>query len=85
MDDRLRDDGHLAVGIILACRPHRNLHILPQSGKKIHKPLNGETTRAVAHQQRDVRLLDAKDFASLGLRQVASLNEPVNLERELCL
>jgi hypothetical protein len=32
-----------------------------------------------------MRLLDANDLAGLGLRQVASLNEPVNLERELCL
>ncbi len=70
---------------ILAGRPHRNLHVLPQGGKKIHKALDGEITRAIAHQQRDVRLLDAENFPGLGLRQVASLDEAVNLEREPCL
>ena len=63
VDDRLRDDRHFAV--VLARRLHRNLNVLSQGGKKIHKALNGETTRAVAHQQRDMRLLDAKDFAGL--------------------
>jgi hypothetical protein len=32
-----------------------------------------------------MRLLDAKDFAGLGLRQVASLDEAVNLQRKLRL
>ena len=39
---------HFAVGIILARWPHRNLDVLPQGGKKIHKAFDGETTRAVA-------------------------------------
>ena len=65
---------------VLAGWPHRNLNILPQGGKKIHKALDGETTRAVSHQQRDVRLLDAEDFASLGLRQIAPHDEALNLE-----
>ncbi|MGA7287917.1 MAG: hypothetical protein WBX02_07470, partial [Terriglobales bacterium] len=32
-----------------------------------------------------MRLLDAEDFAGGGLRQVAPLDEAVNLEGELCL
>jgi hypothetical protein len=37
---------------------------------------------AVAHQRRDVRLLDAEDFARLRLRQAARLHDPVDLQRE---
>ena len=43
VDDRLCDDGDFAVGIILARWSHRNLYVLRQSGKKIHKALDGET------------------------------------------
>ena len=57
---------------------------MAEGGKKIHQALDGETAGGVAHQRGDVRLLDAEDFAGLGLRQVALLDEAVNLERELC-
>ena len=70
---------------VLAGWPHGNLYVLAHGGKKIHKALDGETARAVAHQQRDVWLLDAEDFPGLGLRQVALLDEAINLERELYL
>jgi len=56
---------------------------LPKGGEEIHKALDGETARGIAHQRGDMRLLDAQDFAGLGLRQIAPLDKAANLQREL--
>jgi hypothetical protein len=53
--------------MLLARRSHNNLHILTQRSEKLHEPLNRKAARAVSHQQRDMRLLDAENLPSLDL------------------
>jgi len=68
--------------MLLARGSHSNLDILPQRGEKFHKALYRKAARTVAHECRDVRLLDAQDFSSLGLLEAPRLNKPVNLQRQ---
>jgi hypothetical protein len=42
---------------------------LSERGEKLQQPSDREISRAVAHQRGDVRLLNAKDFADLRLRE----------------
>jgi len=84
---RSGNHGHFAVW--LARGPDGDLYILPKGSEKVHEALDGKGTRAVAHQGRDVRLLDAQDLSGFGLCEAASfpeaaaLHQAVNLQREL--
>jgi len=51
--------------------------------EKVHETLDGKGAGAIAHQGRDVRLLDAEDFSSFGLLEAATFNEALNLKRHL--
>jgi hypothetical protein len=77
---QLRDEGHFAV--FFASGLYGNLDVLAESGEKVHEALDGEGTGAVAHQSRDVRLLDAEDLAGFGLLEAAFFDEAVNPQRE---
>lgn len=78
----LRDDGDLAV--FLARGLYGDLDVLPEGGEKVHETFDGEGAGAVAYQGRDVRLLDAEDFSSFDLREAASFDETIDLQRKLC-
>ena len=64
---------------------HGDLDVLAEGGEKIHETLDGKGTGAVAHQDGNMRLLDAEDLASFGLLEAAFLDEAINLERKLGL
>src|ERR1035437_75519 len=76
-------DGHLAV--LLARRSDRDFHILSERRQKFHETPHGEAPGTVAHEQRNVRLLDAQRPASFGLRHSALLDDAVQLECQFCL
>ena len=65
--------------------PDGDFNILTQSSKELHKASNGKVTRAVPHQQRDLRLLHAENFGDLDLCHAAILEDRVDLQRELRL
>jgi hypothetical protein len=58
------------------------LDVLAKLGQELHQALDREQPRPVAHQTRDVRLLDAEDLAGHGLREAARLDDPVDLQRQ---
>jgi hypothetical protein len=62
--------------------PHGDFDVLPQRGEEFQETLNGERSGAVAHQRRDMRLLDAENLARFGLRDATLLDEAVDLYRE---
>ena len=68
--------------MLLARRAHGDLDVLPEMGQELHQALNRKHARPVAHQSRDVRLLDAKDFPSPALGEAAVFDDPVYLQRE---
>lgn len=71
--------------MFLEGRPHADFHILPKGREKVHKTLDGESAGPIAHQRRNVGLLDAEDLPSFDLSQIAILDEEVDLKREPCL
>jgi len=68
--------------MVLPRRSNGYLHILSKGGEKLHESLHRKGSRTIAHEQRDVRLLDAQDPSSFGLLKAPSFNKPVNLQRE---
>src|SRR6266568_108492 len=76
----LGDEGDCAV--FLASGLDGDVHVLAESGEKVQEALDGKGARPIAHQGRDVRLLDAENFASIGLLEAAFFDEAVNLQRE---
>jgi len=74
------DNGNFSM--LLARRAHGDLHVLPEMGQELHQALDRKHPRPVAHQRRDVRLLDAKDCPSPGLGEAAVFDDPVYLQRE---
>jgi hypothetical protein len=76
-------DLHLASR--LSRRLDRDLHVLSERGQEFHQPSDREIAGAVAHQQGDVRLLDAEDGAGLRLRQPARFDDFIDLQRQPCL
>jgi hypothetical protein len=77
---RRHDNRNLPVP--LAYRAHGDLDVLAQLGQELHEALGRKDPRPVAHQGRDVRLLDAEDLAGLGLGQPTILDQLVDLQRE---
>jgi hypothetical protein len=71
--------------MFLARWPDGDFNVLTQGSKELHKASNGEVTRTVPHQQRDLRLLHAKDFGDLDLCHAAVLKDGIDLQGELCL
>jgi hypothetical protein len=69
----------------LARGPDRDFNVLPQGGKEFHKASDREVTRAIPHQQRDLRLLHAEKFGDLDLCKAAVLEDCIDLQSELCL
>src|SRR5436309_1990054 len=76
--EQLRDEGDLAL--FLAGGPDDDLNVLAKSGEKVHKAFDGKGTCAIAHQGRDVRLLDAENLPGFGLLEAAFFYEAVNLQ-----
>jgi hypothetical protein len=76
---------HRHLALRLARRLHRDLNVLAERGQKLDQPPDREIPGAVAHQCRDVRLLDAEELARLRLGQPARLDDLVDLQREPCL
>ena len=68
-------DGHLAA--LLARRSDRDFHILTERRQEFHETPHGEAPGTIAHEQRDVRLLDAQHPAGFGLRHSALLDDAV--------
>src|SRR5690242_6255306 len=73
LSDLLPDHGHFAV--LLARGPYDDLHVLPKRGEEVHKALDGKGARTVAHQCRNVRLLDAENLSGFRLLEAASLDK----------
>ena len=65
---------HLHLPHPLPRRLHRNPHVLPEAVEEFEQPPDREIAGAVAHQRRDVRLLDAEHGARLRLRQPVGRN-----------
>jgi hypothetical protein len=55
--------------------------VLAESREELHEASNREVSRAVAHQQRDLRLLNAEDFGDLDLGHAAVLEDRIDLRR----
>src|SRR5580704_3988847 len=73
---------HRHLALRLARRLHRDLDVLTERSQKLDQPPDGEISSAVAHQRRDMRLLDAEELARLGLGKAACLDDFVDLQRE---
>lgn len=44
-----------------------DLDVLAEGGEELHEAADAEVAGAVAHEQGDLRLLDAEDFGDFGL------------------
>src|ERR1035441_6108206 len=73
-------EGNSAV--LLAGRPHGDLHVLAEGGQKVHEPLDREVAGLPTHQTRDMRLPGAQNRAGPCLWEAPLLAQPVDLERE---
>ena len=71
--------------MLLPSGPDGDFNIPAQSSEEFQKASNREVARAVPHQQRDLRLLDAEDFGDLDLCHAAVLQDAINLQSELRL
>src|SRR6266567_1051931 len=76
----LGDEGDFAV--FLASGLYGDLHVLAEGGEKVHDALDGNGDGPIAHQGRDMRLLNAENLAGNGLLEAAFFDEAVNLKRE---
>src|SRR2546425_1137304 len=76
----LGDEGDFAV--FLASGLYGDLHVLAESGEKVHEALGGKGAGPIAHQGRDMRLLNAENLAGIGLLEAPFFDEAVNLKRE---
>ena len=79
----LGHEGNFAV--FLASGLHGDAHVLAEGGEKVHKTFDGKGAGAVAHQDGNMRLLDAEDLASFCLLEATFFDEAINLQRELGL
>ena len=68
--------------MFLAGGPDDDLNVLAKSGEKVHEAFDGKGTGTIAHQGRDVRLLNAENLPGFGLLEAAFFNEAVNLQRQ---
>src|ERR1700690_220531 len=77
---RLQNHGHFAVW--LAGGLYDDLHVLAKRGEELHEAFDGEGAGTVAHQCRNVRLLDAENLSGFRLLEPALLDEAVDLQGE---
>src|ERR1035438_5177447 len=73
-------EGNCAV--LLAGRPHGDLHVLAEGGQKVHEPLDREVAGLPTHQTGNMWLPDAQNRAGFCLRESPVLDQAVDLERE---
>ena len=65
--------------------PHHNLDVAAKRVQKLEQPAERIVAGAAVYQCRDMRLLNAQNLSSLGLRETAVLDGPVDLQLELRL
>ena len=58
---------------------------MPERNQEVHKPLNRKISGTVAHQRRNMGLLDAQYGPSLRLREMAVLDDSVDLQGKMRL
>jgi hypothetical protein len=68
--------------MFLAGGPHRDFNVLTQSHEKFHETSDGEVTRAVPHQQGNLRLPHAENLGDFDLRHAAALEDRMDLQDE---
>ena len=68
--------------MLLAGGPDGDFNILAQSREELHEASDREVTRAIPHQQRDLRLPHTKDFGDLDLRHAFVLKYRIDLQGE---
>jgi len=73
---------HRNRAMLFACGTNRDYNVPAQSCKTLHEPADRETSCAIPHQQRYLRLLYAKDFGDLDLCHLAVLEDRMDLQRE---
>ena len=71
----LGDEGDCAV--FPASGLYGDLHVLAESGEKVHEALDGKGAGPIAHQGRDMRLLNAENCARFCLCEAATLDDAV--------
>ena len=74
------DNGQLPV--VSPRWSNADLHVVTESSQEVHQPFHGEVPGPIAHQQRHLRLPDAKDFTSLRLCDTTRLDDAVELLRQ---
>jgi hypothetical protein len=63
-------------------RSHSDLNVLAEGSQKIHETFHGEVARLPTHQNRNERLLDAKDLSRRRLSESTVFDKPIDLQRE---
>ncbi len=71
--------------MFFASGPDGDFDVLTQCGQKFHEAPNGEIPRAISHQQRNLRLLNAENPGDFRLGHAAVLKDGMDLKRELRL
>jgi len=71
--------------MFLARGPDGDFNVLTESREEFHEASDGKVTRAVPHQQGDLRLLHAENFGDLDLCHAAALEDGIDLQGELRL
>jgi len=71
--------------VLLAGGADGNFYVLTEGGEKFHEAADAEVARAVAHEQGDLRLLNAENFGELDLGHAAGFEDGIDLQGELGL
>jgi hypothetical protein len=71
--------------LLFVRRLYGYFHVLPQCCQEIEKPPDREVARSIASKRRYMRLRNAQDFPGFRLREVALLDNAVDLQRQLSL
>jgi hypothetical protein len=71
--------------MLLAGRSDGDFNVLAQSCEELHEASDREVTRAISHQQGDLRLPYAENCGDLDLCQAAALDDRIDLKGELRL
>jgi hypothetical protein len=71
--------------MVLAAGADGDFNVVAQSREELDEASNREVSRAVAHQQRDLRLLHAEDFGDFDLCHAAVLEDGIDLQGEVGL
>jgi hypothetical protein len=71
--------------MLLAGGPDGDFNVLSQSREEFHEASDRKVTRTIPHQQRDLRLLHAKNFGDFDLCHTMAIENPIDLQGELSL